>query len=508
MNAPHPPLRRGFCGTESMNDSEIPGPVVLAIDVGTSSSRVGLYDARGDLVPGTLAAAPHTPATTPDGGSELDADALVEEVCALIDRSLTGAPGVEPVVVATCSFWHSVVGVDERGAALTSVYTWADNRAAATLPALARRVDARDLYDRTACPLHPSYLPAKLFWLRQTAADLFGRVVRWVSPGEFLHLQLLGETVCGEAMASATGLYDQRARAWHGPILEALNISPADLSPLVPISRPSGSLRREHADRWPQLARAVWYPAIGDGACSNFGSGAGRPGVGALNYGTSGAIRTVVTEPVRFPDGLWLYRIDEGRLLLGGAVSNAGNVYAWLLQTLGLEPGEVERHMRRAEPGATGLEFVPHLSGERSPGWHANATGSLTGMRLDTSREEILQAGVEGVLIELLTVHNMLSEAVTLNEIHASGGAVAKSASLRAGLIDALGRPTRVCTESEATLRGAALLVLDALGTLSASHAEAELSPPRVPDPRRHAIYSRLERERAARRPGYGAIVA
>lgn len=496
----------GYAVPGSMNESENSGPVVLAIDVGTSSSRVGIYDARGDLMPGTLAAAPHTPVTTPDGGSELDADALVEEVCALIDRSLTGGAGSEPTAVATCSFWHSVVGVDRRRAALTPVYTWADNRAAATLPELARRVDARDLYDCTACPLHPSYLPAKLFWLRQTEPALFGRVVWWVSPGEYLHLQLLGDAACGEAMASATGLYDQRARAWHGPILEALNISPADLSPLVPISRPSGSLRREHADRWPQLARAVWYPAIGDGACSNFGSGAGRPGVGALNYGTSGAIRTVVTEPVRFPDGLWLYRIDEGRLLLGGAVSNAGNVYAWLLQTLELEPEEVERHMRRAEPGATGLEFVPHLSGERSPGWHANATGSLTGMRLDTSREEILQAGVEGVLIELLTVHNMLSETVELPYLNVSGGAVAKSAALRAGLTDALGRPIRVCTESEATLRGAALLALDALGTLDASAVGAELSSPCEPDPRRHAIYRKLERERTARRPGYTGL--
>ena len=491
-----------------MNEAETSGPVVLAIDVGTSSSRVGLYDARADLVPGTLAAAPHTPATTPDGGSELDADALVEEVCALIDRSVAGAPGAEPTAVATCSFWHSAVGVDGLGTALTPVYTWADNRAAATLPELARRVDVRDLYDRTACPLHPSYLPAKLFWLRQTEPDLFGRVARWVSLGEYLHLHLLGEAMCAEAMASATGLYDQRARTWHGPILETLGIPPEALSPLKPISEPSGKLSAEYARRWPQVSRAVWYPAVGDGVCSNFGSGAGRPGIAALNYGTSGAIRTVVPAPVRFPDGLWLYRIDEKRLLLGGAVSNAGNVYAWLLRTLGLEPEAVERHMLGAEPGATGLEFVPHLSGERSPGWHANATAALTGMRLDTSREEILQAGVEGVLIELLTVHNMLSEAVTLNEIHASGGAVAKSASLRAGLIDALGRPTRVCTESEATLRGAALLVLDALGTLSASDVGAELSPPRVPDPRRHAIYSRLERERAARRPRYGAIVA
>jgi gluconokinase len=102
----------------------------------------------------------------------------------------------------------------------------------------------------------------------------------------------------------------------------------------------------------------------------------------------------------------------------------------------------------------------------------------------------------------------MLRETVELHEIHVSGGAVAKSAALRAGLTDALGRPIQVCTESEATLRGAAILALDALGTLDASAVGAELSLPSRPDPGRHAIYRKLEQERTARRPGYVDVVA
>lgn len=489
-----------------MSGQRILEPVVLALDVGTSYTRAALYDARGDMLPGSLAARDHAPATTPDGGSELDAAGLLGEVEAVLDESLGSAPGITVAAVGTSSLWHSVVGVEARGEAVTPVYTWADTRAAAILPELASLLDPEALYERTACPLHPSYVLEKLLWLRSTDPELVASVRRWLSPAEYLHLRLLGETACGEGMASATGLYDQAARAWYHPALAAAGVSESRLAPLVPITQPVGKLTDEYARRWPSLARAVWYPALGDGVCSNFGSGAGSEGVAALNYGTSGAIRTVVAQPLPFPRGLWLYRIDDARLLLGGAVSNAGNIYAWLLDTLRLSPEEAEAHMLRTEPGATGLEFVPHLAGERAPDWTPGATGVLSGLRLDSSREEILQAGVEGVLVELLTVHNMLSKTVRVRELVASGGAVAKSEALRRSLTDALGRPLRVCRERESSARGAALLTLEALGVLDAGQAPTGLSEPIEPDQGRHSIYAGIERARAARRPGYRGV--
>lgn len=489
-----------------MSNKTIHEPVVLAIDVGTSSARAALYDAHGSMLPGTLAARDHSPATTPDGGSELDPDALLEEVCALLDEVFQKAPQISVAAVGTSSLWHSVVGVDDRDRAATPIYTWADTRASVVLPELANLLDPDALYERTACPLHPSYVLEKLLWLRRTQPETVRKVRRWLSPAEYLQLRLLGDTACGEAMASATGLYDQAARGWYPPALEAAEISAQSLAPLVPITLSVGKLTTQHAARWPALAGAEWYPAIGDGVCSNFGSGAGSPGTAALNYGTSGAIRTVVAQPMRFPQGLWLYRLDDARLLLGGAVSNAGNIYAWLLQTLGLSSEEAEAHMLQAEPGSTGLEFVPHLAGERAPDWTPGATGTLCGLRLDTSREELLQAGIEGVLVELLTVHNMLSETVSVRELVASGGAVAKSVALRRSLTDALGRPLRVCLEREPSARGAALLTLEALGVLDAGEVPARLSELSVPDDRRHEIYSRIERARATRRPGYRSI--
>ncbi len=472
--------------------------LVLAVDVGTSSARCGLYDARGDLAPGTLRSEEHGLRTTPDGGAELDADSLVERVCDLIGASVSSAGGRTIVGVGTTTFWHSLMGVDEHGDAATPVYTWADTRAVGAARDLHSLLDVESLCARTGRPVHPSYLLEKLLWLRHDRPELFSQVRTWMSFGEYLHLRLLGETRCAAGMASATGLYDQARAEWYAPALEVARVSADDFAPLVSLSEPLGVVRASFASRWPGLKGTPWFPAVGDGACSNIGSGAGSPGKAALNFGTSGAIRTVVREPVSFPRGLWLYRIDESRLLLGGALSNAGNIYGWLLDTLRLSSEEAERALVESEPGTTGLRFIPHLAGERSPGWTIEATGEVSGLRLDTSREELLRAGMEGVLADFLTVHRRLREAAgDLGELIAGGGAVSHSGVTRQLVADALGVPLRVCAEEEPSARGAALLTLESLGVIEdASDVHTDLSETYAPDPARHAAYAAIELER------------
>ena len=78
-----------------------------------------------------------------------------------------------------------------------------------------------------------------------------------------------------------------------------------------------------------------WFPALGDGACSNVGGGGVNARRVAVMVGTSGAMRVLCPrskpEP---PDGLWTYLLDAERFLLGGALSNGGSLYTWLANSL------------------------------------------------------------------------------------------------------------------------------------------------------------------------------
>lgn len=469
-------------------------PIVLAIDLGTSSVRAALFDEQANIILASLTSIVHHPATTPDGGAEMDADSVLQRVERVVDGALAvgGSGSIRSVAIST--YWHSMLGVDGLGRPVTPVYIWADTRAAHAIPKLRERLDTEAAYKRTGCPMHPSYFPAKLAWLKESHKRIFTRVSSWISMGEYIQLRLLGVSACGEGMASGTGVYDQRERRWDSEVLSAVEVGLDQLFPLVDSLTPIGKLRPEYWARWPVLRSANWYPAIGDGACSNLGSGAGIPSVEAINYGTSGAIRTVVERPVEFPRGLWLYRIDSRRLLLGGALSNGGNIYQWLTDTLRITPEEAETALKEATPGDSRLRFIPHLAGERSPGWSPDATGSISGLRLDTTPQEIFAAGMEGMLMDFMRVHKMLMQCdVKLTKIVAGGGAVTKSEALAQNLADALGEPIHISAYKEPSIRGAAMLALEGMGVQPENEDVKGLTGQIIePIPERHEAYNRL----------------
>ena len=83
----------------------------------------------------------------------------------------------------------------------------------------------------------------------------------------------------------------------------------------------------------------MWLPVVADGIASNIGTGATGEQAAALSAATSGAIRVLPHDiPATVPPGLWCYRVDRDRSLLGGAVNDVGLVVSWLSQTLRL-PG-------------------------------------------------------------------------------------------------------------------------------------------------------------------------
>jgi gluconokinase len=478
-------------------------PVVIALDVGSSSARALAFDAEGRPL-GLERQHPYEPTTTADGGVEIDADWLVRLAGEALDGLLAdlGRRGEAVAAVATCTFWHTLLGVDDAGRARTPVYSWADTRSADSVEVLRARVDEKAYHARVGCRLHTSYLPARLWWLKERDAAAVRGVRRWMSFGEYLQLRLFGELRTSVSMASGTGLFDQWVQRWDPTILDVLGLGPEHLGPIVDLDRPFRGLRPEFAARWPALARVPWLPALGDGACSNVGAGCTTPSRAALMVGTSGAMRVcLAAESVAIPDGLWCYRVDGRRLLLGGSLSNGGSLYAWLTETLRLPPAdEVERELHAMPPDDHGLTILPFLAGERSLGWVASARAAIVGLSLATRPIDVLRAGLETVAYRFALIHERLREACPdLREVIATGGALLASPAWTAMMADALGVPLTPSTEAEGSSRGAALLASEALGLVPSLEAVPAGTRPSVrPDPARHARYrAGLARHRA-----------
>jgi gluconokinase len=281
-------------------------------------------------------------------------------------------------------------------------------------------------------------------------------------------------------------------------LISALPVQQAQLSPIS--DEPLRGLSEKWSRRWPALRDVPWFPAAGDGACSNVGSGCTTNDRLALMVGTSGAMRVLwKADSVEVPDGPWCYRADEKRFVMGGALSDGGNLIAWLRETLRLpEPEEAERLLSEMEPDAHGLTFLPLLAGERGPGWADEANGTIAGLSMSNTPVEILRAAMEAVALRFALIAEIIEAASPgEKEVVATGGGLLHSPTWTGIMADALGKPVTTSAVQEASSRGAALLVLEKLGELEIEEAEAPLGETFEPDPGRHEVYTEaLARQR------------
>ena len=431
---------------------------VLALDVGTSSVRARVFDESAEE--GDAARRWYPGEDDPDRIVELTREAYGEARTGDVDA------------VGTSCFGHSLLALDAEGRPLTPVLGWRDTRSANAADWLARRLDTDAVHTRTGCHVHTSYWPAKLAWLAEDEPEVFRSAHTFVSFPEYLYAQLL-ETVdvpMSLSVASATGLLNLQTRAWDEELLATLGVS----EEMLP------HLGEEPLDGW-SLARH-------DGACANIGAGCVTSERAALTIGTSGAFRTVYETETPMPrPGLFLFRVDEQRIVEGGALSDGGNLYRWLADTLAPADGPVADR----DPDSHGLTFLTLLGGERSPGWHQHARGALHGLTFSTTPLDIRQAALEGVAFRFAEVADLMPE---VEEIVATGGALLKDEDWCQIVADALGRPITASGVKEASLRGAAVLTLELLGE---SPPPAPLERRFEPRPDRAAAYlAARERQR------------
>jgi gluconokinase len=435
---------------------------IVSLDVGSSSVRALLYDSAARQMEGYGAHLPCRIKTTPDGGAEMDPEELAQYAIDCLDelhRQIKEA-GFRIAGVAGSAFWHSFCGVGSDGKPTLPILHLLDTRSAAEVS----RVP--DTHASTGCVPHSSYWPAKLLWLEKNRGEQFRATQRWLSFPEYLFEKLFGEARVSTSMASATGLWNQRANNYDDATLAALPIRREQLADTSSMDQPLHNLLDEYRGMWPAYSNVPWFPAIGDGAANHIGSGCLRPNQFSLMVGTTGAIRALVSEPATIPLGLWCYRLDRNRALLGGALSNGGEVYAWLKRTVAI-PKDSEARLETAEPGKHGLAVLPFLAGERSPYWRADLRGVIAGLSLDTGPFDILHASLESVALRFREIYSALSSAVgPPAEVIASGGALLHSPAWTQMMADSLGRPIVASTEQEASSRGAAVYALERLGAI------------------------------------------
>ncbi len=455
------------------------GQVVLAVDIGTSATKVLAIDEsyavvakeeRAHPLQGHGDRAEHDPEVVL--GAVINAVSCCVKSCA--DRG-AGFAGL-----SFSGAMHTLLALDGAGAPLTPGVSWADLRASAQAQRIKRA--SPDLHPLTGTPVHPMSPLVKLAWFAEQRPELTPGA--WCGLKDFVLFWCTDRLVTDLSTASATGLLQASTMDWLPDALLAAGVSARSLPDLVPPTQ----ILALCADAAEVLGLPAGLPVVaggGDGPLANLGVGAVRPGTAALSVGTSAALRVARAGPgIDELHRVFCYYLADGIWVTGGAVSNGGIVAQWAADVLGDGGiGELMAEAAQAPPGADGLLALPYLLGERAPWWDPAPRGALLGLRLDHTRGCVARAFVEGAAQQIALVRDaVLASGARIDEIRATGGTL--RAPLWTGtLAAALGAPLHL-TDDTGSAFGAALLGWYALGHLSSLDlATTMVSPDRIVEP-------------------------
>lgn len=476
--------------------------VFVGIDIGTSAVKVMAASAGGRTV---SEADEHYPLQTPrPEWVELDADVVYNATMRTLQTVLTEVRlrGNAPAAIGISVAMHGLIPVDDHGEALGPLITWMDRRSGAIADGWKSDGTALALYRRTGAPMHPMLPLCKLRWLSDNDARLFKEASRFVSIKELLIFRWTGQWLIDHAIASATGMFDVATKTWDRQALELARVGPERLSKPVPTSTTLTELRGPVAAALSLTGKLPVVLASSDGALANLGVGAVSRESLALTLGTSGAIRTVATEPVFDEAGrTFCYIFDDERYLIGGPTSSAGAILNWLFDLLCADIAPAQRFdgavalAEEIAPGADGLTFLPFLSGERAPYWMSSLRGEIIGLDLAHDRRHILRAAIEGVVFALYAVDEILRERLGAPQRILLSGGLTHAKLFRQLIADVFGAETAQPNQLEASAFGAAMMAALAVGALNAPEDVAKLlhfTEIDGPDPASHDRYSEI----------------
>lgn len=435
---------------------------LLIIDIGSSSVRVLLSHDDATLIEDAIVSRSHDFLTGNDGQATADAQHLQTLVEDCIDDILSHPAAQNIRAVGMATFVGNWVGLDADGLPITPLMTYADTRSRDDIAILQDRLDSdtTSYHQATGCMLHTAYLPAQYHYMQRHQPELMSKVRILTDISGYLYRRWFARDMpISYTVAAWTGLLHTAQLSWHEGYIREFEIERLldCLPPLANYDAVQTGLSDAYANRWEQLNDVPFYLALGDGAVANVGSGAVDAQHMALTIGTTSALRIVKTVD-HLPTGLWRYVVAENMPLVGGATSEGGNVYQWVTEQLGIDDDDIESRLAARETDGHGLTVLPLIAGERSPGWHPNASGTIHGIRRNTSTLDILQAQLEAVAIRLSLIAEKLKDDDTI--IMAGGGALQSSPVWMQMIADAFNAPIHCLAEPELTSRGVALMIL------------------------------------------------
>jgi xylulokinase len=477
---------------------------LLGIDVGTTGCKAAVFSEEGHLL--ASAYEEYDVQRPKPGWAELDAVEVWAKVKKMISKVVSSSASDPVKALAVSSLGEAMVPVTEDRQVLGPSILNFDARGEEYLESLSSVLDNERLYRINGNTLGNHYSLTKLKWIKEHQTDLYRRAHKLLLWSSFVSFMLGADPVVDYSLANRTLLFDIDRGSWSEELLELARLDRSKLPDTAPSGTVIGTVSDRIADGLGLLPNVSIVTGAHDQCANAVGCGVIKEGRAVYGMGTFICITPVFSQ--RRAPAMMIERglNTEHHAVSGQYVSfiynQGGSLVKWFRDTFAAaERGQAEETGRdiyadlisEIPEGPSGIMILPHFTTTGPPAFISDSCGVIAGLRLETSRGDILKGILEGTTFYLKEcVESLPPTGIEIADFRAVGGGSKSDAWIQM-CADIMERPFVRPKITEAGALGAAIMAGVGSGVFPSYEVgvEAMVNLERTfePDPQQQKLY-------------------
>ena len=464
----------------------------IGVDLGTSAVKLLLMDEKGGIV--NIVSREYPLYFPNPGWSEQNPQDWYEQTMEGV-KELTAS--CDKTQVAGISFggqMHGLVILDKEDRVIRPAILWNDGRTAEETDYLNQVIGKEKLSEYTANIAFAGFTAPKILWVKKHEPENFEKIAKIMLPKDYLAYRLSGCFCTDVSDASGMLLFDVKNKCWSESMMEICHVRRDQLASIYESYEAVGTLKPEIARELGLSETVKVIAGAGDNAAAAVGTGTVGDGTCNISLGTSGTIFIASKKfGVDSNNALHSFAHADGYYHLMGCMLSAASCNKWWMEDILKTEDFAGEQAGIKKQGKNNVYFLPYLMGERSPHNDPSARGTFIGLTMDTTREDMTQAVLEGVTFGLRDSFEVAkSLGIQIERTKICGGG-AKSPLWRQMVADIFNLKVDIIESEEGPGYGAAILAAVGCGEYASVQEAADKLVKVVktiePDPETAALY-------------------
>lgn len=372
----------------------------IGVDLGTSAVKLLLMDETGKIH--NIVSREYPLSFPHPGWSEQSPEDWFAQAKEGIKELTEDCDKAQAAGISFGGQMHGLVVLDAEDHVIRPAILWNDGRTTKETDYLNEVIGKETLSKYTANIAFAGFTAPKILWMKENEPENFARISKIMLPKDYLAYMLSGVHCTDYSDASGMLLLDVEHKCWSKEMIDICGIREEQLPKLFESYEAVGTLKPEIAAELGFSETVKVIAGAGDNAAAAVGTGTVGEGRCNISLGTSGTI-FISSKKFGVDDHNALHSFDhaDGSFHLMGCMLSAASCNKWWMDEIlkTKEYGEEQKNITKL--GENHVFYLPYLMGERSPHNDPKARATFTGMTMDTTREDMTQAVLEGVAFGL-----------------------------------------------------------------------------------------------------------